>query len=305
GDPDNVTIAGQSAGSMSVNCLVASPAAKGLFNKAIAESGSMMVANPMLKSNDLHNAEQQGIKVAAALHAGSIDELRKMPAADLMKVPAGYAPIVDGYVLPQPVARIFAEGKENKIPLLTGWNADEGFVSAFKNKDDLKQQIKDKYGADADSVLKYYPANSDEEAARSQTKLSRDMIFALSGYKWAGIQSKRGMAPVYVYYFARKLPATADFVKYGAFHTGEVAYAMDNLKFLNRPWEPVDQQLTAQMSAYWANFITGGDPNGKGLPEWPKYSSDAGEVMVFDQKAARQPMPDKAGLEFMLRETDK
>jgi len=305
GDPDNVTIAGQSAGSMSVNCLVASPVANNLFNKAIAESGSMMVSNPMIKSLTLADAEQQGIKLATTVHANTINELRKIPAADLMKVPGGYSPIVDGYVLPEPVSQIFNEGKENNIPLLTGWNADEGFVFSFKKKEAFQQEAKEKYGKDAGEFLKYFPANTDEEAAHSQTKLSRDMIFAISGYKWAGLQAQKAKAPVYVYYFQHKLPATPDFEKYGAFHTGEVAYAMDNLKFLNRPWKPADKILANEMSAYWVNFITNGDPNGKNLPTWPKYNKNMSKVIVFDNIALQRRLPDKEELEFMLSKVEK
>jgi para-nitrobenzyl esterase len=299
GDPDNVTIAGQSAGSMSVNCLVASPLAKGLFNKAIAESGSLMVANPMLKSSDLHDAEVQGAKLAASAHAASLKELRALPAADLLKLRGSFSPIVDGYVLSEPIPQIFAEGKENKVPLLIGWNADEAFVAGFKKKADFIKQAKEQYGADADEFLKYYPAGTDEEAARSQIKLSRDKMFAVSGYKWAGLQGAKDAKPVYVYYFARKLPATPDYVKYGAFHTGEVAYVMDDLKFLNRPWEPADFELANLMSAYWANFIKTSNPNGDSLSLWPAYNPISQQAMIFDKNPRKGELPDWKELKFM------
>jgi para-nitrobenzyl esterase len=306
GDPDNVTIAGQSAGSMSVNCLVASPLAKGLFNKAIAESGSLMLANGLFKANNLAAAEEQGLKLAEAVHAASLTELRNVPAADLMKFPARYAPIVDGYVLPEPIPQIFASGKQNNVPLITGWNEDEAFVAGFKKKDAFIQQAKEQYGADADKFLKYFPASTDEEAARSQIKLSRDMVFALSGYKWAGLQSSK--SSVFVYNFNRKLPATADYVKYGAFHTGEVAYVMDNLKFLNRPWEADDFKLADLMSAYWINFIVKGNPNGKGLPLWPQYKTDGSsnyEAIVFDKSSMYRQLPDEGELDFLLSKAGK
>jgi para-nitrobenzyl esterase len=300
GDPDNITIDGQSAGSMSVSCLVASPVAKGLFNKAIAESGSMFILNPLITTGKLEGAEQQGVKLAETVRASSLKELRNVPAADLMKFRGQYAPIVDGYVLPKPISEIFAEGRQNDVPLITGWNADEGFVFSFKKKEAFEQQAKEQYGADADEFLKYYPANTDEEAASSQVKLSRDMTFAASGYKWASLQSSQGKSPVYVYYFARKLPATADYVKYGAFHTGEVAYAMNNLKFLHRPWEPVDFQLAKLMSSYWINFITSGNPNGEGLPPWPKFNTNTKQAMVFDKASGKQELPDWGELQFMV-----
>ena len=299
GDPNNVTIAGQSAGSMSVNCLIASPVAKGLFNKAIAESGSFMVANPLIQSKTLKEAEAEGVNIGTTLHANTLEELRKLSAEDLMKAPTRFSPIIDGYVLPEPVSQIFAEHKENSIPLLTGWNADEAFVYKYQTKEEFKKDAEQQYGKGAGEFLKFFPANTEEEAVNSQTKLSRDMIFAVSGYKWASMQASR-KAPVYVYYFKHKLPATPDFEKYGAFHTGEVAYVMDNLKFLNRPWKPADHVLANQMSAYWVNFIKTGNPNGGKLPEWPKYNKSQSRVIVFDNKAMTRPLPDKAELEFML-----
>jgi para-nitrobenzyl esterase len=304
GDPNNVTIDGQSAGSMSVNCLVASPVAHGLFNKAIAESGSFMIANPFIQSTTLETAEQQGLKFAASAHAQSIAELRKIPADELMKVPGRFSPITDGYVLPKPVYQIFADGTQNDVPVITGWNNDENFVMSFKKKDDYVAQIRKQYGADADEFLKYYPGNTDKEAARSQVKIGRDQTFAMSVYKWLTVQSTRGKAPIYAYNFNRKLPATADYVKYGAFHTGEVAYVMDNLKFLKRPWEPADQPLATLMSDYWVNFITSGNPNGKGLPPWPKYDTATQEAMVFDATSGKQVLPDKDELKFMVDRTE-
>jgi para-nitrobenzyl esterase len=131
------------------------------------------------------------------------------------------------------------------------------------------------------------------------------MTFALSGYKWAGLQSQTGKMPVYVYYFQRKLPATPDFVKYGAFHTGEVAYALDNLKFLNRPWEPADKDLANLMAGYWANFIKTGNPNAQGLPKWPKYNTATKPGMVFDQTSTSAPLPDWDELDFILKRGEK
>ncbi|MDB5136939.1 MAG: carboxylesterase family protein [Mucilaginibacter sp.] len=307
GDPDKVTIAGQSAGSMSVNCLVASPLTKGLFNRAIAESGSLLIKNPMLASSSLQSAEEQGAKLAEKAGAKSLAEMRAMPAEEVMKKLQGrYAPIVDGYVLPESVADIFAKGKQNHVPLLTGWNADEAFVAGFKNKEDFKKQAEADYGADAAEFLKYFPAETDEQAARSQIEINRNMIFALSGYKWANIQSKAANSPVYVYNFARKVPATGDMVKYGAFHTAEVSYVMDNLKFLNnRPFEPADDALAKLMSAYWVNFIKTGNPNGNGLPAWPKYNTTQYQAKVFNAKTQTETLPGKGGLDFLLSKTEK
>ena len=306
GDPDKVTIGGQSAGSMSVNCLVASPQAKGLFNGAIAESGSFLIKNPLIEANTLQNAEEQGAKMAEKAGAKSLAEMRAMPADEVIKKFTGhFSPIVDGYVLPKTIADIFAEGKQNHVPLITGWNYDE-FGAPAKSKEDFKKLAQQQYGADAETFLKYFPAETDEQAKDSQGRLGRDMVFALSGYKWANIQSQAPNSPVYVYNFDRKVPATGDMVKYGAFHTAEVPYVMDNLKFLNnRPFEPADNTLATLMCDYWTNFVKTGNPNGNGVPEWPKYTISQYQVKVFNAKSETKALPEKGGLDFLLSKAEK
>ncbi|MBD0376868.1 MAG: carboxylesterase family protein [Flavisolibacter sp.] len=300
GDPKNVTIAGQSAGSMSVNCLVASPLAKGLFQKAIAESGASFVVSPLRGNKTLKDAEADGVKLAQSLNVSSVSELRKIPAEELLKkAQGGRGPVIDGYVLPDAIAALFSSGKANNVALLTGWNEDEGLlVGPIKNAADFRKQIEQQYGTGAETLLKYYPATDDAIAAASQLNLSRDMIFGVQNYSWANVQSNQGKK-VYVYRFARKVPATGEYKKYGAFHTGEVPYAYDNLRFVDRPWEPVDYELAKTMSTYWANFITKGDPNGKGLPEWPAYKIADKIIMVFGEKPQAKPLPDKAALDFL------
>ncbi|MGZ3751597.1 MAG: carboxylesterase/lipase family protein [Mucilaginibacter sp.] len=306
GDPDKVTIAGQSAGSMSVNCLVASPLTKGLFNRAIAESGSLLIKNPMLPSATLQTAEEHGVKVAEKAGLKSLAEMRAMNAEDVMaKFQGQYSPIVDGYVLPQTVADIFAANKQNHVPVIIGWNEDE-FGGGTQSKENFKKQAENDYGADAPEFLKNFPAETEEQALRSQVAISAYWMFGLSGYKWAGIQSKYPNSPVYVYNFNRKVPANGELAKYGAFHTGEVCYVMDNLKFLkNRPFGPVDNALAKLMSGYWVNFIKTGSPNGNGLPEWPKYNTSQNLAKVFDEKTVTEELPGKGGLDFLLGRAEK
>jgi para-nitrobenzyl esterase len=229
-----------------------------------------------------------------------------MSAEDAMKKLTGrYAPIVDGYVLPEAIPDIFAQNKENHVPVITGWNGDE-FGSGPIKKENFIKQARQMYGAEAGTFLKYFPAGTDEEATASHIKLSRDQVFALSGYNWANVQSKYPDAPVYVYNFDRKVPATVDMVKYGAFHTGEVCYVMNNLKFLNnRPFGPADHTLANLMSDYWVNFVKTGNPNGKGLPAWPKYTATGNLVKVFDAKSKTEKLPDKAALDFLLSKAGK
>ena len=308
GDPDNVTIAGQSAGSMSVNCLVASPLCKTLFKKAIAESGASMITTGIGKMQTLQDAEQQGIGFEKKAGVNSLAELREIPADTLLKMPgARGGPIIDGYVLPESIPAIFALGKQNKVALLTGWNEDDGvFFGKPMNAADFKKSIEKQYGNDAVELLSFYPAKSDQEAALSQEEILRDEEFGIQNYTWANVHTKASAHPVYLYRFKRKLPATGDYVKYGAFHTGEVAYAYDNLRFVERcPWQPVDYSLQKTMSSFWANFIATGNPNGKGLPNWPTYTIKGSMTMVLDENPKAIPLPGKAGLDFLVRSIKK
>lgn len=297
GDPANVTIAGQSAGSVSVNYLVASPLTKNLFKRAIAQSGASFTnSNP-----GLQQAEKDGEEMMQSLNIPSISEFRKLPADELFKKARGGRPIVDGFVLPDAIVNIFKAGKENKVDLLTGWNQDETLGSgATKTADAFKSDAMNKYGDDISLFLKYFPADNDSIAILSQANLSRDMSFGMQNYAWANMQSTSG-SKVYVYRFLRKPPATGEYLKYGAFHTGEVPYAYDNLKFVNRPWKQVDHELAAIMSSYWANFIKQGDPNAKGLPVWDNYNTSDRKVMMLDEKPQSRKMPDSDALDFMYR----
>jgi len=299
GDPGNVTIAGQSAGSMSVNCLVASPLAKNLFVKAIGESGASFTNG----NATLQKAEEEGNKIMQSFNVSSVGALRDVPAEELMKkTPQGFrGPVIDGYVLPDAIVNIFTQNKENKVSLLTGWNEDEGFLfGPVKNAADFQKEANDKYGADAQTFLKFYPANSDSEAAISQLKFSRDVIFGVQNYEWANIQSTHG-SQVYVYRFTRKPPATGEYVKYGAFHTGEVPYAYDNLQFVNRPWQPVDHELARIISSYFANFAKTGNPNGKNLPLWDVYNVAGNKIMILSEKPETKTIHDKASLNFLYK----
>ena len=298
GDPDNVTIAGQSAGSMSVNCLVASPVAKNLFKKAIAQSGALFT-NP---SKTLQQAQETGLKMAQSIGASSLRELRAKSAEEILQKIQGQSPIIDGYILPQSIADIFGANKQNRVALLTGWNEDEGMVfGPPKTAEAYRQQIEKQYGANAKRFLDYFPGTTDAEASTSQIKASRDMIFGVQNYMWANIQSQQ-KEKAYVYRFTRKVPATGEYAQYGAFHTGEVAYAYDNLRFIDhnlRPLESVDTELARTMSSYWVNFIKSGDPNGNQLPVWPTYSNKDKQVMVFDTHIKATPLPDGAALDFV------
>nr|WP_229310965.1 carboxylesterase family protein [Larkinella soli] len=300
GDPENVTIAGQSAGSMSVNCLVASPLAAGLFTKAIAESG----ANFTRPQPGLQQAEEAGLKLMQSVGASSLADLRSSPASEILQKAQGMrGPIVDGVVLPASVSELFSSGRSNPVVLLTGWNENEGILMGpVKTAADFRRQAEQEYGSAAPQLLKAYPAGTDAEAAASQKNLSRDLIFGVQNYAWANVQAGLGRR-AYVYRFTRNVPATGQYAAYGAFHTGEVAYAWDNLSFIDhslRPLNRTDTELAGIMSAYWANFIKTGDPNGNGLPNWPPYSVKGKKIMDLGDRPAARKLPDATALDLLL-----
>ncbi|QXV66436.1 carboxylesterase family protein [Mucilaginibacter sp. 21P] len=298
GDPEKVTIAGQSAGSMNVNSLVASPLAKGLFRNAIAESGASFIPGPF-SGVTLKEAEQAGIQTAEKLGAKSLSDLRKLSTSKLLKQFGG-RPIIDGYVLPQSIAEIFAAGKENAVNVLTGWNEDDAFIGQLKNAETYQTDAKKQYGADVDEFLKLFPGTTDAQAERSQINLSRDMTFGIQNYTWANVQAKKGRK-IYLYRFTRRMPATPAFEKYGAFHTAEVPYIFNNLKFVNRPFEAVDKKLADDASSYWVNFVKTGNPNGGNLPKWPVYTIEDKQTMYLGEQPAAKPLADAAALDFLIK----
>jgi para-nitrobenzyl esterase len=296
GDPGNVTIAGQSAGSMSVNCLEASPLARGLFNKAIGESGAGFAND----NTSLLTAENSGQQMMQHMNVASLKDLRAMSAEELLKKAQGsWRPIVDGYVLPDAVFAIFRSHKENVAGLLTGWTADE-IDQQVESARDFQKEVATRFKMfDSATFAQYYPAETDSEAAVSEKRFARDLVIGVQNFTWANMVSAQG-SRVYVYRFTRKVPATGEYKKYGAFHTGDVPYAYDNLQFVNRPWEPVDHQLATVMSDYWVNFVKTGNPNGPGLPQWEAYDAQEKMIMNLGERQAGEAMPDGRALDFLI-----
>lgn len=307
GNPENVVIAGQSAGSVAVVFLVASPLAKDLFNKAIAESGVGLLsrsAGPQkFALRTLQQAEQEGKRVTTELKVASIAELRNIPAKELLeKAKFPSQPITDGYVLPESVPAIFKQNKENNVALLTGWNEEEGLMfSPLKKASEFQQDIVKQYGSYAAKLLQHYPAFSDSVAAISQRRLARDLVIGAQNYTLANTMSSQGKK-VYVYRFTRKVPGTGEYAKFGAFHTGEVPYVFNNIKFITHPWRPwgtLDYQLANTMSSYWVNFITSANPNGSGLPNWTRYETDSKKIMDLGDHSNEKVLSDTASLNFI------
>lgn len=300
GDPSRVTIAGQSAGAFAVNFLCATPLAKGLFRSAIAQSGGSVLPSAIRPSIKLVEAEAMGIDFAKKLNCNSIAELRKKPAAEIQATNGGLsAPFEDGYVLPTSIFDIYTNGKQNEVNLMLGWNEDDKIMGKPMNAVDYKAQISKRFGVSSNAILNFYPGGNDQEAAKSQGDMSRDESFGVQGYAWASLQGISGKHPVYVYNFNRKLPFYSPETNFGAFHSGEIVYAFNNLHTLDRPWEKVDHELASAMSDYWVNFVKTGDPNGQSLEKWPAFNPAEEKVLVLDKKISSSSLPTKDQLKFL------
>ncbi len=271
GNPEEVTIGGQSAGAMSVSCLIASPLSKGLFARAIIQSGATL-AN---RSAHLSEAESAGVKFGAAKGAKSIAELRAMQVEKLTAHDVQFrsGPVVDGWFLPDDVSAIYAAGKENDVATLTGWTADEGSFNPNYGKlktEEFQSQIQKRFGEKAAEFFKWYPCYSDEQASYAQKSSMRDRNL-MSTYLWARERAKTSKTKVYTYFWTHPLPGP-DKERYGAFHSSELPYMFNSLKqATGRPWADEDHTIAETTSSYWANFIAKGDPNGKGLVKWPAF----------------------------------
>lgn len=330
GDPSKVTIAGESAGSISVTAQMASPLSKGLFAGAIGESGASI--NPTLAPVPLKDAEKTGLDFAKSINAPTLAQLRAMSTQELYEYYTaskrfGFPTVIDGYFYTKTVPETFKAGEQSKVPLLLGWNSAEipgmAFTQGPYSEEAYVKKVKEAYPKDYEEVLKLYPHGSDKEIELSATALASDRFISYSTWKWFDLQRKYSDQPVYRYMFSRVRPPLADnsltpglaggTVKkdanafkmpppVGAPHASEIEYCMGNLYLVkDYAWTDDDFKVSATMSDYFANFIKTGNPNGKDLPNWPAALKDATDpdVMVINVESKAVKAPNDARYIFL------
>ncbi len=341
GDPDRVTIAGQSAGAGSVGFMTMSPLAKGLFKRAILESHARYPRDPELRYlsvswRPLKAAETSGVQYAQSKGAKSLAELRALPWQSLVvggdvadndvdtgssAKPPLFRPAVDGWVLPKDYNDTFSAGLQTDVWIIAGNNKDEtGAVpdTAFESLRapggnpfrpgmphvsvtlaEFQASAKAKFGAMADEFLKLYPAANDQEAALQNNQASRDNS-RVSTWLWGTLWTRSAKHPVYTYTWTHAPPGPGHDQR-GAYHGSEINYVFDNLYATDRPWTDQDRKIADTMSSYWANFIATGNPNGKGLPDWPAYDPAKTQVMVLGDRYGPMAVATPERIDFWKR----
>lgn len=311
GDPGNVTIFGESAGSSAVSTLMAAAPARGLFEKAIGESGAALNVGSH-GPEELAEREKQAQLWVESLGAANLAALRALPTEAILAAAAGkgapnFRVVVDGRVLTGPVADTYAAGKQAHVPLLAGWNRDDAGPPSLHDETaaQWKAHAAKRFGDRADQFLAVYPGETDQQATRSSLDYAADTFIAFGTWKWIEAQVKTSDAPVYRYHFEQPAPPSKFHPGWYAFHSDDIEYVFGTLD--TRPdaeWLPEDRKLSEQMMDYWTNFAKTGDPNGPGLPEWPRFDKTS-ELIHLDSTITSGPDTTRARYEFLIENPPK
>jgi para-nitrobenzyl esterase len=301
GDPAKVTIMGHSAGSMAVSELVASPLAHGLFRGVIAQSGANFAPPGSFAAAGvplLAQAEANGKAWLASLGATTLAAARALPAdkieaAQRDKNAPRFWPVMDGYVIPGDQTLLWQQKRFTDVPILIGTTSDEAAVFGGRRTvtpAEFEKQVRDGYGVKADEILAAYPHETDVQATRSAKNLATETTFTSNMFAWATLQAENGKSPAYAYYFHRPTEANPD----GSGHGSEVPLVFGNEDHRpgRTPWTEEDGALSRELQSYWVNFAKTGDPNGPGLPRWPKFQPGKITVMALgkDNKPIALPL---------------
>ncbi|MFC3813222.1 carboxylesterase/lipase family protein [Lacihabitans lacunae] len=308
GDPDKVTIFGESAGGIAVSMLSASPLAKGLFHGAISQSGGNFgppreTTYPGENQKLLAYAEKSGIEYMEKAGVKTLAELRAIPADKLpmgFGMPGGW-PIIDGYVIPADQHRLYEQGKYNDTPILVGYNSDEGLsFQPPKTPADYITGVEKRYGKFADDLIKAYPVG-ETKVPKTARDLARDAAFGWQTWSWAKLQSETGKSLVYYYYFDQHpdYPEDSPLHGTGSPHGQDVAYVFGHTNPESKQAAPSDAALSEAIMTYWTNFAKYGHPNGNGVPEWKPFTKENHEAMYFHHKPKMGGIPSEAAMKVL------
>jgi para-nitrobenzyl esterase len=312
GDPGNVTIAGQSAGSTSVALLQASPVARGLFHRVVGMSGSPF--GEQMAPTPLARAEAEGIALQDALGAKSIEGLRDIGGDRIIaaNVPRS-AVVLDGRYVVSGARAAFAAKGQSDVPVMMGFTRDESFrpLGMVNSVADYEAAVRLQFPATADRILAAYPARDAVSARRAAVDIGRDASLGLQMSGWARAQAEFGAAPVFAYFFTRRQPyapgitfSDHDPATAGAYHTGEVPYFLRTRDSLNlfrrtRIWEPVDVALEEDMSALLVSFARDGVPTSRRVPHWPKFDPRSPRVVWLGEDIQLVDWPNYTSLSLL------
>jgi para-nitrobenzyl esterase len=306
GDPDKVTIFGESAGGIAVSMLCASPLAKGLFHGAISQSGGSFgpprtTLFPGENLKRLADAERAGQAYVDSAKVSSITELRKIDADKLPALRGLAWPIIDGWVIPDDQYKLYEAGKFNDTPILVGYNSDEGATfMPGRTPEEYIASVRTRYGKFADDLIKAYPVGSNT-VPKTARDLARDAAFGWHTWIWARLQSRIGKSKAFYYYFDQHpdYPEDSPRFGYGSPHGQDVAYVFGHLDASNPQTTKTDLEISDAMVTYWTNFAKYGDPNGEGVPDWPAFSETNPVVMYFSQTPYIGPVPSAESLKSL------